>query len=105
MFRRDQIHLKRGVDLVRNIGVLTGERLTTNNDELLFASDAAGSAQHMINLLLLHSVFSLPLSEVIRRMAPIAEVGPRSRRVRASLQKALRRLFPPQCLAILCKPH
>src|SRR5579863_1755728 len=74
MFRRDQIHLKRGEDLVRNIGELTVERLTTNDHELLFASDAARSPQHMINLLLLHSVFSLPLSEASRRMAPIAEV-------------------------------
>ena len=74
MFRRDQIYLKRGEDLVRNIGVFTVERLTTNDDELLCARNAARSAQHMINLLLLHSVFSLPLSEVSRRTAPIAGV-------------------------------
>jgi len=74
MFRRDQIHLKRGEDLVSNIGAFTVERLTTNDDELLFAGDTARSSQHMINLLLLHSVFSLLPSEASRRTAPIAEV-------------------------------
>src|SRR5205807_9933516 len=102
VFRRDQIHLERGQDLVGNVVILTVKRLATNDDELLFASDATGSPQHMIKLMRLHSVFSLPPWRVIRQAAPTGAGCSPSRRVRSSLRKALRQLPPLRGLAI---PH
>ena len=53
----DQVHFDRLQNVIGKIRVLSVERLAPNNDELLFASDAASSAQHTVNLLLLHLIF------------------------------------------------
>jgi hypothetical protein len=51
---RDQVNFCGAQDLVRQIRVLTVQRLTSNYYELLVAGDPARRAQHVINLLLLH---------------------------------------------------
>src|ERR1700722_13851818 len=72
---RDEIHFDRPYDIVRQVGVLSVQRLAADDYELLFARDPAGSPQNMINLLLLHSACSRLRATAYRRRAATGAFG------------------------------
>ena len=54
ILRCDQVHLDRHRDLVWYIRELAVQRLAADDDELLFAGYLCGSAEYVLNVLLLH---------------------------------------------------